>query len=272
MKLATRVLRTTMNQFGYELIPLPKTCRKPRIQITVEEIANDRVREANPINDELFSWKLLHASNPYEGFDHEEHPKDARGWGKHSELFEKLILRTRPTLLLEVGSWKGASALDMADILDRHQIDCTIVCIDTWLGALEFWTDQSDRECFGSLGLRNGYPTVYYQFLANVKRANHHRRIVPFPQTSAIAGHWFRLTGFKAQLIYVDASHSEEDVYRDLVAYSQCLDENGAIFGDDYRWEGVKLAVDRFAAENGQFICEVEDGQWCFQTVNNAVS
>ena len=191
---------------------------------------------------------LLHAVNPYEGFDHTLYPDDRHGWGGDSPAFRELITALRPALIIEVGTWKGASALEMADILKELGIPGRIICIDTWLGALEFWCDQSDPDRFGSLKLRHGFPTVYYQFLANVCHQGSQDCIIPFPQTSATGALWLRCHGITSPLVYIDASHEEEDVFSDLVDYWEIVAPGGVLFGDDWSWDGVRLAVERFAA------------------------
>ena len=193
--------------------------------------------------------RLLHKTNPYEGFDFLSLPFDAHGWGQQSAAFRELISQAKPRLIVEVGTWKGASALEMAAAARDLGFPTQIVCIDTWLGALEFWTDQADPERYLSLQLRHGYPTVYYQFLANVCHQGLQDRIIPFPQTASIAALWFRYYGITADLIYLDASHEEEDVYQDLCNYWEIVAHNGLLFGDDYAWDGVRLAVNRFAKE-----------------------
>ncbi len=192
---------------------------------------------------------LLHATNPYEGFDYAALPFDAHGWGGDSPAFRELIAAQKPGLIIEVGTWKGASALTMASVVKELGLPAKIVCIDTWLGALEFWTDHSDPQRYGSLRLKHGYPTVYYQFLANVCHHGQQDRIIPFPQTAATGALWFRRSGITADMVYVDASHEEEDVYQDLCNYWEVTAPGGMMFGDDYSWDGVRLAVQRFAAE-----------------------
>jgi hypothetical protein len=193
---------------------------------------------------------LIHAVDPYEDFDFTTYPNDASGWGSDSPAFEKLISESvHLNLIIEVGTWKGGSAITMANALAKHSKPATILCIDTWLGALEFWQNHQDPERYLSLKLRNGYPSVYYQFLANVCHASHQHRIVPFPQTSATAALFLRTNGIQGDLIYIDGSHEEEDVYQDLLDYWPLLRTGGTIFGDDYTWDGVRLAVNRFAGE-----------------------
>jgi len=193
---------------------------------------------------------LLHRIDPYHGFDWQALPDDAAGWGSDSPAFAELVAELRPTRIIEVGTWKGGSALTLAAALDRHGLDAEILCVDTWLGALEMWTDLDDPERHGSLALRHGYPTLYYQFLANVRRAGHHERITPFPVPSVTAAQWLALHGIRADLIYLDGSHEEEDVHQDLVSYWDLVRPGGILFGDDWAWDGVRLAVQRFAREH----------------------
>ncbi len=192
---------------------------------------------------------LLHAKDPYVDFDAAALPLDLQGWGSETPAFRELILAVRPQLIVEVGTWKGASAIHMAGLLAEAGMDAQILCVDTWLGALEFWTNPADAERYGSLRLKNGWPQVYFQFLANVCHRGHQTRIIPFPQTSATAALWLRYYGLTAELIYLDGSHEEEDVYGDLLGYWEVVSPGGVLFGDDWAWDGVRLAVERFARE-----------------------
>jgi hypothetical protein len=207
--------------------------------------------------DELLH--AVHGQNIYEGFHHQAFPEDLTGWGGDSPAFAELIREKRPGFIIEVGSWKGASAVTMADSMKAEGLDGQILCIDTWLGALEFWSDQTDPERFGALECKHGFPSVYYRFLANVCHRGHQQRIVPFPMTSTAAALWLMRTDLRADLIYIDASHEEEDVYQDLLDYHGLLAPGGIIFGDDWGWSGVRAAVERFAAENQMPIRHLHD-------------
>jgi len=203
--------------------------------------------------------EAIHGKDIYEGFDHLAYAPDRSGWGGDSKAFGELIRDARPRFIIEVGTWKGASALTMAEALEREGIDGRILCVDTWLGALEFWSDQSDSERFGALECRHGFPSVYYRFLANVRHAGQESRIVPFPLPASAAALWLMRTDLRANMIYLDGSHEEEDVYQDLVDYHNLLAPGGVLFGDDWGWSGVRAAVERFAAEQGMSIRHVHD-------------
>lgn len=203
-------------------------------------------------------YKLLFGEQDiYSELDMDGWETDLQGWGGHEEYFANRIMETEPRLIIEVGTWKGKSAVAMADICKQNlyttQVQPEIVCVDTWLGATEFWTNHQDPKRYKSLQLECGYPQVYYQFLANVILSGHEDIITPFPQSSINAARLFRKEKVQADLIYVDASHEYDDVKMDLEYYYDCLRSGGVIFGDDYceYWKGVIQAVDEFAASKG---------------------
>jgi len=194
----------------------------------------------------------LHATNPYTGFNVKKYPQNVDGWGSDAPIFDELVERVRPSLIIEIGSWKGASAIHMADASKKIGLDTAIVCVDTWLGSLEMWTDQSDPSRYGSLGLKHGYPQLYYQFLANVVRAGHQDCIIPFPTTSLIGARWFGKRSIQADLIYIDASHDYDDVLADMRAYWPLVRPGGVLFGDDrLTFIDVDRALTTFSREIG---------------------
>ena len=93
-----------------------------------------------------FSPALLHAVSPYDGFDLSGYPDIVHGWNSESGIFLHHIERLKPNLIVEVGSWLGKSAMHMARCLGVAGLrDTHIVCVDTWLGSLEWWTDLEDK-------------------------------------------------------------------------------------------------------------------------------
>lgn len=196
----------------------------------------------------------------YDAFDADSYGLDVQGWGGHQSFFGQMVEETKPKLIIEVGSWKGKSAIAMANALRGFELnDSRVLCIDTWLGATEFVGKPDDDP---KRGLRRafGYPTIYYQFLANVVLTENQKRIIPFPQSSINAARFLQKNGVKADLIYVDGSHEYEDVVEDLKMYYPLLKKGGVIFGDDYckYWGGVIKAVDEFAVQIGTGVTTVQ--------------
>jgi predicted O-methyltransferase YrrM len=157
---------------------------------------------------------------------------------------------------VEVGSWKGASAIHMAGLCREFGLATALVCIDTWLGSSEHALGRRS-EWRESLQPRHGYPQLYYTFLANVVRSGHAGAIVPLPNTSEHAAIVLGEKQLFPDLVYIDASHHEPAVYRDLSAYWALLRPGGALVGDDFaKFPGVRRAALRFAAAVGR---EIED-------------
>lgn len=180
------------------------------------------------------------------------------GWNSTDPIFEKLIEQTKPNYIIEVGTWLGASAIHMAKITKKLNLNTKIYCVDTWLGAEEFWTrfkDTSERD----LKCKNGYPQVYFDFLSNVVRHELQDVIIPVPNTSFNGATILKHYGIKAELIYVDGSHEYDDVKQDIISYTDLLTPNGVMFGDDIRWEGVRKAVDETLKDRVDII---DDNHW----------
>lgn len=205
----------------------------------------------------------LHAVNPYDGFCSAKYPEDTHGWNSDHPIFARLISEVRPSLLCEVGVWKGASTLTMARAIKEQALPTTILCVDTWLGSAEMWTDQNDPERYLSLRLEHGYPTVYYQFLANMVRNQLQDIVVPFPQTSSNATEWLGKVGLEPELVYLDASHSYLDVMRDIQDWYPIIKPGGLLFGDDFDeyWPDLCSAVKDAAGRLGTPY-EIDGNKW----------
>ena len=208
----------------------------------------------------------LYQVDPYEGFVYNKYDHDLQGWNGDSSLLTQKVVEKQPMLACEVGSWKGMSAVNIASNMPEGS---ELVCVDTWLGAQEFWTlppplTREKRD----LELVNGYPSVYYQFLANMCYENLDRRVTPFPLTSVLAAGAFKYWKIKFDLIYVDASHEYKDVKEDMRLYWSLLNEGGYMLGDDYGgyWKGVTRAVDEFVLSK-KITAEIdaESTTWCIK-------
>lgn len=177
-------------------------------------------------------------------------PEDLQGWAGTDPLLRRAIETVRPKLVIEVGTWKGQSAVFMAEGCRELGLDAAILCIDTWLGSLEHLVDDGFRPL---LGVRRGRPTIYEQFMANVRARGLQAYLTPLPQTSRTAARFLRARGIRADLVYLDASHEEEDVLADLEAYWPLLRSGGLLVGDDCisAFPGVVRACAAFARRVG---------------------
>jgi len=181
------------------------------------------------------------------------------GWNGDRAIFPSLIQKLKPSLIIEVGSWMGLSAVNMATSCKMFGLnDTSIICIDTWLGSKEHWRDPN---LISHLELQNGFPSFHKRFLTNVHQASVSDRVVPLPMPSQIGASFLKDFNLKAELIYIDGSHDQKDVYDDLMAYWDLLAPDGVIFGDDWPWDSVANAVKAFCAEKG-CVYTVHDINW----------
>jgi hypothetical protein len=193
-------------------------------------------------------------------------PESITGWGGTNRIFESLISKVRPKVIIEVGTWKGQSAITMAEACRTHQLDCAIICVDTWLGSEELirkWPEELRRV--------NGYPTLYYQFLSNVVHRGAQELIVPLAANSVTAAKILRDLGVTADLIYIDADHQFESVLADLTAFSPLLTTTGLMFGHDYYFDSVSRAVTTFCNGAGR-VHRSQSGFWILDPLKKAES
>ncbi len=150
---------------------------------------------------------------------------------------DEIFPKERPLTIIEVGTWKGASAFEMIETCEKK---CKMYCVDTWLGSIEHYdTIQRDE---------NGYPTIFSDFWDNVKKAGYEEIITPITLPSAQAAKYLKEKGVQADVIYIDASHEYKDTLEDMEAYWELLKPGGVFIGDDYHpdWKGVMNAVRQF--------------------------
>ena len=68
---------------------------------------------------------------------------------------------------------------------------------------------------------------------------------------SLVAAHSLKV---QPDLIYIDAEHTTEAVYKDLCAWYPLVESRGILCGDDWEWPTVRKAVEIFAKERNKKI------------------
>lgn len=213
-----------------------------------------------PVRSKVFS------ADPYANFS-DFRPIDLQGWGSYEAVFEHLLTAVKPRILVEVGTWKGASAIHQASIARRLGIECEIVCVDTWLGNWQHWSRSTGPGSRVDLATKNGFPTLYYQFLSNVIFMGFQNEITPLPLPGIAAAKLFAHLELEVDLIYIDGDHEYEAVSQDIRTWDAVLSRGGVLFGDDLHWPGVRRAVDDFVKESGREYQEI-GGKFVFEPKN----
>jgi glycosyltransferase involved in cell wall biosynthesis len=135
--------------------------------------------------------------------------------------------------ILELGSFSGNST--MALLLPTNGKNIEIHCVDTWEGSpndnTETWYNQSN--------IFSKFKQNIEQVADNPDRVHTHRM-----KTSAFG---FGDVGF-FDMIFIDASHEEEDVFADILNSISCLQPDGILCGHDWGkhdFPGIMNAVKR---------------------------
>lgn len=162
-----------------------------------------------------------------------------QGWFNHGRQVLALLDAHRPRVVVELGSWLGASAIAMARSVRRW--GGTVTCVDTWAGDLD--DDGGSPEGLAPLMI---LPCARAMVASGVSGSI---RLIPATTREAAAA-WPMPIDF----LYIDADHSHAGVAADLAAWVPHVRPGGLIVGDDYDhrlYPGVKTAWDAFEAETG---------------------
>jgi len=187
--------------------------------------------------------QTIHRADPFAAFEAPDLAYDLQGWFGHIHVTDAVMDEFKPRLMIEVGTWKGQSAIHFAKRMQGYHEDCALICIDTWLGSRELWQKEHSN-----LNCRNGLPDVYRQFMVNVVHEGLADSIVPLPLSSGEAAALLPKLDIDADAVYVDAGHGYPSVSADLSGFLPIVRPGGFLFGDDYRptFPGVVQAVDEF--------------------------
>jgi len=149
------------------------------------------------------------------------------------ETLLNLVRTHRPQVCVELGSWCGASAIAIANVI--REWNGVIICVDTWTGEAAGW------------GTRAGVPVMLAECAANVVEAG----VAPsvrFLVSRTADAIWVGSIDF----LFVDADHEYVSVKQDLAVWWPRLRSGGLLAGDDYghpRYRGLTRAWDEFEVE-----------------------
>lgn len=161
--------------------------------------------------------------------------------------------RNDPLRVLEIGSWEGRSALFFLNYLPQ----CTIVCVDTFGGAIEHKTWPLWQRIWQLKPIERRFDRNLAQFGARVRKIK---------DRSLRALGQLGIERQRFDVVYVDGSHLAIDVYRDGILAFPLLVPDGIIIFDDYKrrvgpemhWPSV--GIDAFLASVEQNFDELFRG------------
>ena len=151
---------------------------------------------------------------------------------------------------VEVGSFLGKSTVFMAVEIINSGKRIKLDCVDHWRGSEEHHDNKK-------IDVEN----LYEDFLKNIEPVK--GVINPVKLDSIEASKLYQLNSL--DFIFIDASHDEEAVKKDLVYWYPRLKEDGMIAGDDVDNVGVANAI-RWFFNTGRL--EVVGRQWMLNLRN----
>ncbi|VVB51801.1 Glycosyltransferase family 17 [uncultured archaeon] len=138
-------------------------------------------------------------------------------------------------VIIEVGSWHGKSSRALGD---NSMEGGVVYCVDTWNGSV---AEQNTNHA--SAKMRDGDHAIYEFFQGNIDLVSQ-GKIIPIRMSSKNAADFFKEKGLKADMIFIDAGHTEEELTQDIKAWGSVLADGGIFCGHDLgAWEGVNKAV-----------------------------
>lgn len=190
-------------------------------------------------------------SSPYYGTKYM--PYDSQGWLGDPISLNNAIETLRPTTVIDVGSWKGASSRFIANKCIQLGIsNFEVIAIDTFLGSDEHYTTEVNS----NLPIIDGSVALYDVFRSNMIQDKLIDYVTPFRIDSVNGFNILKKKGIVADLIYIDAAHDYVSVKTDIQQFRQILREGGVMICDDYSWfEGVRQAVHE-CIPNGNVIAD----------------
>jgi predicted O-methyltransferase YrrM len=160
-------------------------------------------------------------------------------WFDYAEFYKEVVAKF-PTgsHFVEVGSWRGRSASFMAVEILNSGKKIRLDCIDHWILGPENYAAHLFDFPIEFLDDRDW---LYKQFLLNTSPVSEIVRPIRLESTTAASLYEDSSLDF----VFIDATHEEADVNRDLDAWLPKVKSGGIISGHDYSWTGVKNPVNK---------------------------
>lgn len=190
--------------------------------------------------------KLYYGKDPFQGFaekydvDKEKDLHDLFAWNSQHEYLHDSLDKTKGSWILELGVWKGGSAIHLAKKL-KEKGEGVIVCLDSWLGCQLLFNHNGVQS---SLKKDFGRPEIWKSFYANVIYHDVQNYILPI-HLDSISG--LRLlngkhrNGYKFyfDVVHHDATHVSPYLYNDLIEIKDLVLDDSHILVDDYIQTGA---------------------------------
>lgn len=163
-------------------------------------------------------------------------PQFGQDWFDYSSLYSRFVSECPSNgVIVEVGSWKGKSTAYLGVEVINSGKSLQVYAVDTWKGSDEP-AHLIDRDCIAG--------TLYETFLSNMAPINKVREVVKPMRMTSLEGA-AKFADKSLDYVFLDASHSYEDVKADILAWLPKIKPGGTLAGHDWSsyWPAVVRAV-----------------------------
>ncbi len=186
--------------------------------------------------DKDFNENLKSTINQYSEDNFVTHNKNTKKWFSHNIVYinlmiQKFDLNLIKNEILEIGSYEGNSATFFLKNINKSNINC----VDIW----------SDMYTSGNKYRSLRFSDIKKNFDYNLRPFNNRLNV---HQTTS--DEFFKINKKKFDLIYIDASHTYDDVLSDGHNAIKTLNHNGLIIFDDLLKIDVFKAVEEIYTNN----------------------
>jgi predicted O-methyltransferase YrrM len=151
------------------------------------------------------------------------------GWFNFGNIYTDMVGKFNDAVFIEIGAWKGRSAVFMADKIRNARKNIKFYVIDIWEPFL-----QENK-------LEEG--VAIEEFLKNIEPVRDY--ITPIKGSSHDVYKQFE--DKSVDFIFLDANHSYEPTKKDIELWYSKIKDTGIFAGHDYTWSGVGRAVNEYA-------------------------
>lgn len=158
-------------------------------------------------------------------------------WFSYLELYQQMVERfPSGSHFVEIGSWKGKSAVAMAVEIINSGKKIKFDCIDPWYdldSTVEDYFKNYDTGCVDQT------LNLYETFLKNIQPVNEY--ITPMRMTSMQAVELYEDESL--DFVFIDANHEYEYIYEDIEKWLPKVKYGGVLAGHDIAYPPVFQAV-----------------------------
>lgn len=155
--------------------------------------------------------------------------ENIQGWFDYKDFYDDMIDRFDNAIFVEIGAWKGRSAIYMGERIKDTGKNIKYYVIDNFKGNPESSLHKMDNEII------NG--TLYKTFIKNIKPLKDYITVIKGNSRNI----YKRFDDKSIDFLFIDGSHAFKAIKKDIELWRPKV--KSIIAGHDYYWPEVNKAV-----------------------------